>query len=407
MKRRTLLKAAGAAAAMGLTQRLQAFIDKPATVRWWYHFDDPKASPTGLIAEFEKANPNIRIHAQSIPWGGGSDYDTRLYTALIANHGPDTAMVKLRNLPQLIEMEAVQPIDQYLNGWADKSDISEAIWKLHIAADGKHYYVPLQYITTYLYLRQDWFQKEGLPTPKTFDDFLGAARALSSNDRWGFGLRGDSGGVDFWCTFVIGGGAEFTKGSLSTPAALAANQWYIDLYRKYKVSPPSSPTDGFLQIVNNMKAGRTAMTIHHIGSANQLVQELGDSITAVPVPSGPGGKAWSTYGDGSNAIFANCRNPEAAWQWISYLSSTATNVAFNRLAGQMTVTTSGAKDWNAHPKRFVDATTQSLTSARTLPLMEQTADFVRTVWTQTNQEELLGQTSPDDAMRKFERTFFP
>jgi len=197
------------------------------------------------------------------------------------------------------------------------------------------------------------------------------------------------------------------KGQLSTPAALAANQWYIDLYRKYKVCPPSAPTDGFLQTISNMKAGRTAMTIHHIGSANQLTQELGDSITAVPVPCGPAGKAWSTYGDGSNSIFTNCVNPEDAWRWISYLSSASANVAFNTLAGQMTVTTSGAKDWNLHPKRFVDATTQSLASARTLPLVEQTADFVRTIWPQTNQEELLGQAAPDDAMRKFEQTFFP
>jgi multiple sugar transport system substrate-binding protein len=316
-------------------------------------------------------------------------------------------MVKLRNLPQLVEMEVLLPIDQYLDGWAGKSDISDAIWKLHLAADGKHYYLPLQYITTHLYLRQDWFQKERLQTPKTLSDFLTAARTLTGTDRWGFGLRGDSGGVDFWCTFVIGGGAEFMKGQLSTPAALAANQWYIDLYRKYKVCPPSAPTDGFLQTISNMKAGRTAMTIHHIGSANQLTQELGDSITAVPVPCGPAGKAWSTYGDGSNSIFTNCVNPEDAWRWISYLSSASANVAFNTLAGQMTVTTSGAKDWNLHPKRFVDATTQSLASARTLPLVEQTADFVRTIWPQTNQEELLGQAAPDDAMRKFEQTFFP
>jgi multiple sugar transport system substrate-binding protein len=62
---------------------------------------------------------------------------------------------------------------------------------------------------------------------------------------------------------------------------------------------------------------------------------------------------------------------------------------------------------NAHPKRFVDATTLSLPLAQTLPLAEETADFVRTIWPQTNQEELLGQAAPDDAMKKFERTFFP
>jgi hypothetical protein len=58
------------------------------------------------------------------------------------------------------------------------------------------------------------------------------------------------------------------------------------------------------------------------------------------------------------------------------------------------VRVSGAKDWNLHPKRFVDATTQSLATARALPLVEQTADFVRTIWPQTNQEELLGQAAP-------------
>ena len=60
-----------------------------------------------------------------------------------------------------------------------------------------------------------------------------------------------------------------------TPAALAANKWFIDLYRTHHVAPPSAPTDGFLQTVNNMKAGRTAMTIHHIGSANDMVAALG------------------------------------------------------------------------------------------------------------------------------------
>jgi multiple sugar transport system substrate-binding protein len=405
MKRRTFVKAAGIAVAAVLSGRSYAASKKK--VRWWYHFDDPKASPEALIAEFEKANPDISIQAQNIPWGGGGDYDTRLYTALIANHGPDTAMVKLRNLPQLIEMEALLPLDQYLNQWAGKSDISDAIWKLHVAADGKHYYLPLQYVATYLYLREDWFQNQRLQAPKTFDEFLSAARALTGSDRWGFGLRGDAGGVDFWCTFVIGGGAELKPGGLSATEALTANRWYIDLYRKYQVCPPSSPTDGFLQTINNLKAGRTAMTIHHIGSANQLVQELGDGITAVPVPTGPTGKAWSTYGDGSNAIFANCEDPEAAWRWISYLSSASPNVVFNQLAGQMTVTTSGAKNWNKHPKRFVDATIQSLALAQTLPLAEATADFVRTIWPQTNQEELLGQVAPDDAMRKFDRTFFP
>ena len=401
--RRRLL---GAAAALAAGPIARARAQGSIIVRWWYHFDDPKASPDALIAAFEKQNPGIRIEAESIPWGGGADYDTRLYTALIAGNGPDAAMVKFQNLPRLLEMEALLPLDRYLDAGPARADISEDLWRLHRGPDGKRYYVPLQYVVLYLYLRQDWLKEKSLAVPATFDQFLAAARALTGGERWGFGLRGAAGGHDFWATFVLGGGARLEKGGLVMPEALAANRWFIDLYREQKVCPPSAPTDGFLQTISNMKAGRTAMTIHHIGSANELAAALGDAVTAVPVPRGPKGDGWATYGDGSSAVFAAAKNPEAAWKWISFLSTAEANVAFNKLSGQVTVTTSGAAKWDVQPKRFIEATTGSLPLARTLPATPQTADFTRTVWPQTTQKALLGEITPDDMMRIFDRHYF-
>ncbi len=49
--------------------------------------------------------------ARAEAWGGGGDYDTRLYTALIAGNGPDVAMVKFQNMPRLMEMDAIAPLD--------------------------------------------------------------------------------------------------------------------------------------------------------------------------------------------------------------------------------------------------------------------------------------------------------
>ena len=82
------------------------------TIHWWYHFDDPKATPDELVAAFEKENPGIKIEPENIPWGGGGDYDNRLYTSIIANNGPDTAMVKFNNLARLMEMDALTPLDK-------------------------------------------------------------------------------------------------------------------------------------------------------------------------------------------------------------------------------------------------------------------------------------------------------
>ncbi len=403
MKRRSLLTGAAALAATPLAR---PHAQSPVTIRWWYHFDDPTASPAALVDAFQRENPGIKVQAESIPWGGGADYDTRLYTSIIAGNAPDAAMVKFNNMPRLLEMEALAPLDKPIDGWAQRTDISEDLWKLHKAPDGKRYYLPVQYVVLYLYVRQDWFAQKGLALPTNFENFLAGAQAMTGGDRWGFGLRGGAGGHDHWCSFVLGGGAKMEKGGLVSADALGANRWFIGLYTEKHVFPPSAPNDGFLQTIGNMKAGRTAMTIHHIGSANELSAALGDGLTAVPVPRGPQGRGWTSFGDGSNALLAQSKNQEAAWKWISFLSTGANNVAFNKLTGQVTVTTSGAKNWAFQPQRFLDATTASLPVAATLPPTPQTADFTRTVWPQTTQKALLGQITPDDMMRTFEKHFF-
>ena len=403
MKRRTML---AGAAALGAVPLAAPRAQKPVTVRWWYHFDDPKATPDELVGAFEKANPGIKIQAENIPWGGGGDYDTRLYTSLIAGNGPDTGMVKFNNLARLMEMEALSPLDKWIDAWAAKSDISADLWRLHTAPDGKRYYMPLQYVVLYLYVRLDLLAKVGLKAPTNFEDFLNAAKALTGGDQWGFGMRGGSGGHDSWMPFAFGTGAKPVKGGFISPQAMAQNRFFIDLHRTHKVCPPSAPTDGFLQIVNNLKAGRTAMAVHHISTANDMHAAFGDAITAIPVPRGPGGGGFATFGDGSNAVFAASKNQEAAWRWVSWLSEGPNNVLYNKSAGQLTVTTSGAANWSLHPRRFVEATTQSLAIANVLPSVSATADFTRTVWPQSTQKALLGQMEPDDMMRIFEKLFF-
>lgn len=64
MKRRTVLSMSAAALASPMLAQAQA----PTVVKWWYHFDNPQASPADLIAKFERENPGIKIQAESIPW---------------------------------------------------------------------------------------------------------------------------------------------------------------------------------------------------------------------------------------------------------------------------------------------------------------------------------------------------
>ncbi|HWT61671.1 MAG TPA: extracellular solute-binding protein, partial [Ochrobactrum sp.] len=255
------------------------------------------------------------------------------------------------------------------------------------------------------YYRADLFKEAVLEPPKTCEDFRNAAIKLTdAPNRYGFGLRGGKGGWDQWGAFVLSQGGEVKPGGLTTPPAVAANQWVIDLFQKDKVIPPSAPNDGFQEIIAAFKTGKTAMTIHHVGSSKDLVSALGDKVSAVPVPE-CGGNRWTSYGDESLAIFSSSEVKDAAWKWISFLAEGENNVSFNSATGQMTVTKSGSKDWKLHDRRFVDATVESLPFAHVLPQNEGTSEFVNTAWQTAMQRALAGQITSEQMMQELEKLF--
>lgn len=368
-----------------------------STVHFWYHFDNADNPMSGLVAKFEKENPGIKIDAQNVPW---NSYYDQLYTAIIGGNAPDAAMVKMFAQPRLIEMGALEPIDDQLSKWAGKSQIDENLFKLTQAADGEHYYLPIQYVILYLYYRTDMFKELGLTPPQTCAEFEEDAKKLTRDtngdgtpDVYGFGFRGAKGGQDQWASFTLGReGVSLTKG-LTSDAGIAGTQFVQDLFRKDHVFPPSAPNDGFSEIIGAFKAGKTAMTIHHIGSANGMVEALGDKVSAVPVPECGGGR-WTAFGDESTAIFSGAEDKEAAWKWISFLSSPGNNAKFNEATGQLPVVKSDADSWTLQPKRFVQATVDSLPFAHLYPNVSQTSDFVNTVWPTAMQRVLTGEITP-------------
>ena len=83
--------------------------------------------------------------------------------------------------------------------------------------------------------------------------------------------------------------------------------------------PPSAPNESFQEIIGAFKAGNTAITIHHSGSANGIVKALGGTVAAAIVPECGGGR-WSAFGDARTAVMPGAEDNEDAWKWISFLS---------------------------------------------------------------------------------------
>ncbi len=394
------LKAMALGAALAASAALSQA--KAETVRFWYHFDNPANPMADLVKKFEAANPGITIQAENVPW---NSYYDNLYTSLVGGNAPDAAMVKLFAQPRLVEMGALEPIGGKIDAWKGKADLLDNVLELNKGPDGTQYYLPIQYVVLYLYYRSDLFQAAGLQPPKTCEDFRNAAIKLTkAPDTYGFGLRGGKGGWDQWGAFVFSQGAELKPGGMIKPEAIAANQWVIDLFQKDKVIPPSAPNDGFQEIIAAFKSGKTAMTIHHIGSSKDLVAALGDKVSAVPVPKCGNGQ-WTSYGDESLAIFSSSSVKDAAWKWISFLAEGENNVAFNSATGQMTVTKSGSANWKLHERRFVDATVQSLPFAKVLPQTSNVSEFVNSAWQTNMQQALTGQVTSQQMMEQLQALF--
>ncbi|QQM32087.1 sugar ABC transporter substrate-binding protein [Martelella lutilitoris] len=382
------------------------------TVRFWYHFDNADNPMSDLIAKFEEQNPGITIEAENVPW---NSYYDNLYTSIIAGNAPDAAMVKLYAQPRLVEMGALVPIDDYISSWDGKADLQDDLLDLTKGPDGNQYYLPIQYVVLYLYYRADMLAELGMEVPKTCEEFREAAKALTQDtngdgnpDIYGFGFRGAKGGQEHWGSLVLSrdGVSLDQPGGLTNPTAIEGTQWVVDLFQKDHVFPPSAPNDGFKEVTGALKAGKTAMTIHHIGSANDMVAALGDKISATTVPECGGGH-WTTFGDESTAIFSSAENKDAAWKWISFLSTTGNNKEFNEATGQLPVTKSDSANWTLHPKRFVDATVASLPFAVTLPNTPETSDFVNTVWPVNMQRALTGEITAEKMNQNIEELFNP
>ena len=379
------------------------------TVRFWYHFDNADNPMADLVAKFEAKNPGIKIEAENIPW---NSYYDNLYTSIIAGSAPDAAMVKMHAQPRLVEMGALEPIDDRLASWDGASDIQANLFDLTKGPDGKQYYLPVQYVVLYLYYRADMFKELGLEPPKTCDDFRNAAIKLTRdtngdgrNNVYGFGFRGGKGGHDHWGSLVLSRkGVSFDKGGLTSDAGVAGTQFVVDLFQKDKVFPPSAPNDGFKEVTGAFKAGTTAMTIHHIGSANDMVAALGDKVSATTVPECGGGR-WTSFGDESTAVFSSAKSKDAAWKWIAFLSTAGNNKEFNESTGQLPVTKTDSANWTLHPKRFVDATIASLPFAHMLPNRPETSDFVNTEWPVNMQRALTGEITAKEMNTKLDKLF--
>lgn len=304
-----------------------------------------------ILADYE-TKASVTIDRQALV--SFSDYQTRFRTLLSGGSPPDVMRLNDDFLRELSDKEQILDLTAYIKkSGIDKADYFENVFDFTLLPRGQSG-IAIAVQPRVIFYNKTLFEAAGVPLPPTdwssagweWDDFLEAAKALTTDtDQWGTILNKDTGYENTFAVNNGGPGIFSTDGrsfTLADDEGIEAIQWVADLAVEHKVSPPWAEL-GVDQIELSMfVAGKLGMLLGTFGSATYFRDNVTDfEWDVAPIPAKVEQKQ-----EGSMVLFViptKSKNPDAAWDFLEYLSGPeggsvfAKNAAFipvNRAAAQ-------------------------------------------------------------------------
>lgn len=295
---------------------------------WQYFFEARVTAMDTLIANFEKANPDITVKMTHFPY---ADYRTKVAAAIPAGEGPDVVQLFYGWLNDYVEAKLIQPLP---TSEFPPAKIEEEFFPMVKAMKrGDNYMaLPTAVRSLALFYNERLFEKAGIENPPaTLDEFVEAAKKITERDGAGnittVGITTGMTGQDHhWfregLVRQFGGDPytdTYTKVNYNTEAGLAALQFYTDLEDKHGVTKL-----GFMDEAQAaFKAGRAGMHIDgsfRIGALNKV---RGLKWGVAELPAGPDGtKAnYSSYWVNAITTKADKEKYDAAVKFMAYITS--------------------------------------------------------------------------------------
>ena len=156
------------------------------TLRMWMHEHPPRVPiDKQIVAEFEKANPDIKVDHEIIPV---AEYPTKLLTAFAAGSGPDVFNYASMLVAQYYNAHVLAPIDYAAMGLADEKELTAkfAGGLDGIRFKGKLYGVPTEVSNWACFANNAIWHEAGLDPdkdfPKTWEELPAVAEKLTQRD---------------------------------------------------------------------------------------------------------------------------------------------------------------------------------------------------------------------------------
>lgn len=374
---------------------------QPVTIDFAF-FEADEAYYQALATAFSREHPNTTINLLPRDWG--------ILERLEADDADVFVVYYL--LRERLERGDLVSLDTWLTSDEafDRDDLYRGTLSLY-TRDGKTWAIPAAVDVDVMYYNKDLFDERQVAYPKldwTWEDFIFSAQNLTDAS---IGLYGYAAGAspEDPVLFVIQHGGKLvddwqspTRTTLDDPLTIEALEWYADLIYRHGVSP--TPEEARRLFSGGQYALYAGVVSGKIGlwTSNYSAQggrtwgrkwEFRWGLTTLPRDK----EAATLARVEGLAISSQAENPEACWQWISFLSrqvparlaparrSVAESLAFEQQAGAEAAAVARA----------------SLEQAILIPPdIQEMYDRLGRLWTEVVEEVLSGEVTAQEALTR-------
>ncbi len=290
----------------------------------WQSNPNEKRLLEGLIRNFEKKNPNIKVKYETI----NSEYMDVIKTRLIGDVAPDVFYLDVFEAPLLMKYKVLEPLDKYITPDFNLADFEPSLLNA-FKHQGQLYGLPKDFSTLALIYNKKAFMAAGIAQPpQTWEELMAVAQKLTVDkngdgkiDQYGFGIAPELARQTFMIK-AFGGRLIDQSGyaRFAEPNGLKGLQLIVDQYRRDRTA--AQPTDvGATWGSEMLGQGKAAMVIEgpwSIPYFKETFPNLDFGTAEVPTVNGkPGTMAFTV----AYVMNRKTKHKDAAWKLISYLTA--------------------------------------------------------------------------------------
>ena len=309
----------------------------PVTLDFWYMPYGGPIQDRAVLQEtkkFHEAHPNITINPVRIEW---SEALTRLSTATTSGEGPDVTVMGTTWVGGFSALGALRPYtDAEVAAVGGKDAFAAASWSASHQL-GSTDITALPWLTDIraLFYRKDVLAKAGVNPTTAFTDWAAFERTLkkikrSSSTVWplAIGNENNFGIIHNVAPFIWGAGGNLlddagSRSLLAEPPAVDGVAYYQRLVGLY--DDPKAMKLNSSDVPEAFANGIGAITIDNSQSVGDYLADpdrpgLKHGWGTAPMPAGATGRFGFLGGSGL-AILKSAKHPDAAFEWVKYLTS--------------------------------------------------------------------------------------